>query len=61
MGDQEQRPLLDRCPITIVDGHFEHTCETDQDRDELKAIYDQEAILRVKPKVAPETEAVTES
>jgi len=55
---QEKRPLLDRCPITIVDGHFENLCETEEDRDELKAVYEQEAILRVRPKVAPETEEV---
>lgn len=62
MGDEEKRPLLDRCPVKIVDGHFEHDCETKEDRDELTAVYEREAILRVKPAGAIREEApVTES
>lgn len=56
MTDLLKRPLLDRCPVKIVDGHLEHDCETKEDRDEMAAVYEQEAILRVKPKVAPGTE-----
>jgi len=60
MNDQEKQPLLDRCQITIVDGHIEAECFTKEDRDELAAAFDQEAILRVKLKVAPDIEeAVT--
>lgn len=56
MTDLTKRPLLERCPVKIVDGHLEHDCETKEDRDEMAAVYDQETILRVKPRVAPETE-----
>jgi len=51
MSDEE-KTLLERCPIKVVDGHLEADCETKEDRDELAAAFDQEAILRVKPKVA---------
>jgi len=34
--------------------HFEATCLTKADRDELAALFEEEAILRVNPKVAPE-------
>ena len=56
MSDPEKRPLLDRCQITIVDGHIEAECLTKEDRDELAAAFEEEAILRVQPKVAPATE-----
>jgi hypothetical protein len=56
MSDQEKQPLLDRCQITIVDGHIEAECLTKDDREELAAAFEEEAILRVKPKVAPQTE-----
>jgi len=56
MSEQEKKPLLDRCDIKIVDGHIEAECLTKEDRDELAAAFEEEAILRIKPKVAPETE-----
>lgn len=40
--------------------HFEATCLTKADRDELAALFEEEAILRVNPKVALE-EPVTEA
>lgn len=43
--------------------HFEATCASKEARDELAAIFDEEAILRVNPKVvleeAPEETPVT--
>lgn len=57
MDDLLKRPLLERCPVKIVDGHFEHDCETKEDRDELATVYEQDAILRVKPAGAVREEA----
>lgn len=56
MSDQEKQPLLARCRLTIVDGHIEAECDEKEDRDELAAAFEQEAILRVKPKARIETE-----
>lgn len=59
---EEKQPLLDRCKVRIVGDHIEAECDTKEDRDELAAAFDQEAILRIKPKVAPASEEpVTES
>lgn len=57
MGDEDKRPLLERCELTIVEGpdgkpHIEGDCINKDSRDELAAAFDEEAILRVKPKVA---------
>ena len=52
---------------TTADGkkHFEATCASKGDRDELAAIFDEEAILRVNPKAileeSPPAVPVTES
>jgi len=51
---------------TTPDGkkHFEATCLSKEHRDELAAIFEEEAILRVNPKVKleePPAEPVTES
>ncbi len=53
------------CTLISVPGpdgkeHLEATCASKEARDHLAAILEQEAILRVQPKVAPEPEAVTE-
>lgn len=50
------------CQITVVEDsegkkHFEATCLSKEARDELAAIFDQEAILRVNPKVVLEEPA----
>lgn len=64
MSDREKQPLLDRCQLEIVIGsdgkpHIEGECLDKESRDELASAFDEEAILRVKPKVAKETEVVT--
>ena len=46
-----KRDLLERCQLKIVAGHFEADCESNEDRDELAAVFGEEAILRVRPKV----------
>lgn len=51
---EEKHPLTERCEIKIVDGHIEAECDTKDDRDELAKVFEEEAILRVKPKVAVE-------
>jgi hypothetical protein len=50
-----QRSIFTRCQLKEVDGHIEAECESKQDRDELAALFEQEAILRVKP-AAPKLE-----
>ena len=45
---------------TTPDGkkHFEATCLSKEARDELNAIFEEEAVLRVQPLVKPEPEPV---
>jgi hypothetical protein len=49
---EEKRHLTERCEIKVIDGHIEAECLTKEDRDELARAFEEEAILRVKPKVA---------
>jgi len=56
MDNGDQKPLLERCELKVVEGHLEAVCDTKDDQHELGAVLEEEAILRVKPKVAPEEE-----
>jgi hypothetical protein len=48
--------------VTTVDGkkHFEIECGSKKDRDEVAAVFEEEAILRVNPKVVLEEEPAVE-
>jgi len=55
----EPKPIsftIGKCKLVVVtdqDGkrHFEATCQSKEAREEMAAIFEQEAILRVNPKV----------
>jgi len=50
MNEQERKPILERCELKVVDGHFEAVCQTEEDRAELAKVFNEEAILRIQPK-----------
>ena len=53
---EEQNFTVCGCKIEVIKDsegkqHFEATCASKEDRDELAAVFEEEAILRVNPKV----------
>lgn len=64
MSDEGKGSILERCELKVVEGpdgpRFEAMCESEDDRAELNRVFNQEAILRIKPRGANVDEKVDE-
>lgn len=46
--------VVDRCPVTVVDGHLEYECPCENDQAELQQLLKRDVIIRVRSKIEPE-------